>query len=59
MDDVKEQEKIKMLNEDMYCNKYEMLCLDVPYEVLTFIGGLGFSCYECELNCKECGEMEE
>ena len=43
----------------MYCKKYDMYCLDVPGEVLMFVGGIGFSCYECELDCKECGEMEE
>lgn len=59
MESNKEQEKLKLLNENMYCKKYDMYCLDVPDEVLTFIGGFGFSCYECELECRECSEMEK
>ena len=58
-----EKEKMKLITEDMYCNKYNMWCGDVPYEVINEeimeLTGLGFSNYECELNCKDCSEMEE
>lgn len=53
-----EKRKLKLMSEDMYCKRYEMQCEDVPYEVLTFVGGLGFSNYNCELTCKECLDME-
>lgn len=58
MNNKEEQEKLKLLNEDMYCTRYEEYCLDVPYEVLKFIDGFGFSDYDCDLNCKECEHME-
>lgn len=54
-----EKEMIEKMNIDMWCNKYDMACLDVPYEILTYIGGLGFSAYECNLDCKNCEYMEE
>lgn len=54
-----EEEMIKKMNVDMECNKYDMPCLDVPYEVLTYFGGLGFSDYECNLDCRNCEHMEE
>lgn len=52
-----EQEKLRKLNEDMYCQKYDEYCLDVPYEVLKYIGGFGISNYECDLNCSKCKHM--
>lgn len=58
-----EKEKLKLLNEDMWCNKYNMCCMDVPYEVINEeiveLTGLGFSDYECELNCNDCEEMSK
>lgn len=58
-----EKEKLKLINDDMYCGKYDMFCGDVPYEVIDEevmdLTGLGFSAYECELNCKTCNEMIE
>ncbi len=54
-----EQEKIKLITEDMFCNRYDMECEEVPYEAIDWIGGLGFSAYTCDLNCKECEDMEE
>lgn len=54
-----EEELIKKMTIDMECTKYDMPCLDVPYEVLTYVGGFGFSNYKCDLNCKNCSEMEE
>lgn len=54
-----EQEKLKEITDDMYCNKYDMECGDVPYEVLYYVGGLGFSNYKCDLICKNCEHMEE
>lgn len=58
-----EKEKIKLIGEDMYCEKYDMYCEEVPYEVLNEeileLTGLGFSNYECELNCKDCKGMVE
>ncbi|MFR0018637.1 MAG: hypothetical protein ACLRU3_01650 [Paraclostridium sp.] len=54
-----EEEKLKLISEDMFCNKYDMDCQAVPYEVIDWIGGLGFSGYTCKLNCRECEEMEE
>lgn len=56
---INEKEMIKKMNIDMECNKYEMPCVDVPYEVLDWVGGLGFSNYECNLDCKNCKHMEE
>lgn len=47
------------LLEDMFCNKYDMDCCDVPDEVIDWIGGLGFKAYTCNLNCKECEHMED
>ena len=43
----------------MFCNRYDMECEEVPYEAIDWIGGLGFSAYTCDLNCKECEDMEE
>lgn len=54
-----EQEKLKLITDDMYCNKYKLFCGDVPFEVLEYFGGLGFSNYDCELNCRECEHMDE
>lgn len=54
-----EKEMIKEMNEDMECNKYDMPCMDVPYEVLDWESGMGFSAYECNLDCKNCEHMEE
>ena len=55
----KEKEALKLITEDMFCNKYNMECEEVPYEVIDWIGGLGFSAYTCSLNCRCCEEMEE
>ena len=54
-----EKKQLEKMNEDMYCNKYDEFCLDVPYEVLMFIGGFGFSNYDCNLDCNNCEHMEE
>lgn len=54
-----EKEMINKMTIDMECTRYDMPCLDVPYEVLEYVGGLGFSNYECNLDCKNCSEMEE
>ena len=45
--------KEELMTEDMYCKKYDMDCIDVPYEVLEHIGGLGFSNYDCNLGNRE------
>lgn len=54
-----EKEMINKMTLDMECNKYDMLCLDVPYEVLKYVSGLGFSNYDCNLDCANCEHMEE
>lgn len=54
-----EKEMIKKMTIDMECTRYDMACMDVPYEVLTYVGGLGFSNYDCNLDCKNCSDMEE
>lgn len=58
-----EKEKIKLITEDMWCNKYSMECGEVPYEVLNEeifdLTGLGFSNYECDLLCRDCEFMKE
>ena len=53
-----ESEMIKKMTIDMDCSKYDMACLDVPYEVLDYIGGLGFSSYTCNLDCRNCKHLE-
>lgn len=50
--------KEELMTEDMYCAKYDMDCVDVPHEVLKYVGGLGFSNYDCNLDCQNCSEME-
>ena len=54
-----EEEKLKLITDDMFCNKYNMDCMEVPFEVLNWIGGLGFSAYTCNLECRNCENMEE
>lgn len=58
-----EKEKLKLLTENMYCEKYNVECLEVPYEVLhegiLELTGLGFSNYDCDLLCKNCKYMKE
>lgn len=54
-----EKEMIAKMNIDMECSKYDMACLDVPHEVLMWVGGLGFSNYDCNLDCKNCEYLEE
>lgn len=54
-----EKEKLKLITEDMWCNKYGMECEEVPYEITVDFCGLGFSNYECDLLCRECKYMEE
>lgn len=53
-----EKEKLKLLDQDMWCNKYNMCCADVPYEVLYYVGPCGFSNYDCDLICNDCEKME-
>ena len=59
MKEIEEQRKLDFITEDMFCNRYDMECSEVPYEVIDWIGGLGFSAYTCSLDCKDCEEMEE
>ena len=56
---INEKEMLSKMTEDMECNKYDMSCTEVPYEVLEWVGGMGFSNYECNLDCRNCKEMEE
>lgn len=56
---VNERDMLQKMNEDMYCTLYDVDCLDVPSEVTEWIDGLGFSAYECNLDCANCEHMEE
>ncbi len=53
-----EQEKLKLIEPDMYCKRYELECEAVPDEIITFIDGFGFKAYSCNLECRNCRHME-
>lgn len=53
-----EKEDLSLLNDEMYCNKYKTLCLDVPDETIEYIGIFGYSNYSCDLDCTSCSEIE-